>query len=165
MWLLGHLAIGYFSASLVSRYTREKIVVPLVLLVSIMPDFDLFLRGIITHRGPTHSLLIAVALFVPILLIYGRGYAYFAALLSHLFADYFVATSAKMQLFWPITSVGYAAPAYLRLSGVLETVVEIGLFVLMLVVIYRRTRIEKSAGIEKKSPEHRRSFTIRLKLY
>ena len=145
MWLLGHLALGYFSAYFVGKYTRERLIVPLVLLVSMAPDFDFFFRRFIIHRGPTHSLLVAVALFVPLILILRGGYVYFAALLSHLIADYFVANYERMQLFWPLTTAGFAAPSYLRLSGVAETIVEVGLFIIMLAMLARQAQKSREA--------------------
>jgi membrane-bound metal-dependent hydrolase YbcI (DUF457 family) len=148
MWLLGHLALGYFAAYIVGKYTRERLIVPLVFLVSMAPDFDFFLRGFIIHRGPTHSLFLAVALFVPLFLLLRSGYVYFAALLSHLMADYFVANYERMQLFLPLTTAGFAAPSYLRLSGVAETVVEVGLFIIMVAMLVRRVQLSRESRLK-----------------
>jgi len=127
----------------VGRFTGEKINIPLIWFCSLLPDLDLFFPGLIVHRGPTHSILVALAIFVPIYLYYRRGLPYFAALASHsLIGDYFV---PDLQLFWPISSGWFGAPSSLQLSGTTETLVELSLFVLMMaLVIWRHYSDSKS---------------------
>jgi len=141
MWILGHLALGYISALLVSRYTGEKVIIPLVLLVSLLPDLDRFFEGILVHRGPTHSIIVAIALFMPIFLLFRNGFVYFSALASHtLIGDYFVTGNPYEQLFWPVSNNWIGAPSYLQLSGRFETMVEVALFFVMLFLIVRSWR-------------------------
>jgi membrane-bound metal-dependent hydrolase YbcI (DUF457 family) len=90
MQLLGHLALGYFSALIISRYTKEQLYLPLVWIISVLPDIDLLFTHYIIHRGPTHSIILALILFLPIFIWYHKGLAYFAALASHsLIGDFF----------------------------------------------------------------------------
>jgi membrane-bound metal-dependent hydrolase YbcI (DUF457 family) len=136
MWLLGHISLGYFFGSLVARFTGEKINIPLIWFCSLLPDVDEFFQGLIVHRGPTHSILVAIAIFVPIYLYYRRGLPYFAALASHsLVGDFLV---PPLQFFWPISSGWFGAPSSLQLHGTTETLVEISLFVLMMALIIWR---------------------------
>jgi hypothetical protein len=63
------------------------------------------------------------------------GLPVFASFLAHsLVGDYI---TGPTQLFWPLPS-WYVASNPLRLSGVVESLVEVILFVLMLVVLSRR---------------------------
>lgn len=139
MWILGHLALGYFSAYYVSKYTKEKIIIPLVWFFSLVPDLDEFFYRYIVHRGPSHSIIVAVVVFIPMLLFFRSGWAYFAALASHiLIGDFFVPPT---QMFWPLSSVWFGAPPAFQLTGVVESAVEVSLFVLMAVVILHRRRL------------------------
>jgi membrane-bound metal-dependent hydrolase YbcI (DUF457 family) len=133
MWLLGHFSLGYFSSLFVSKYSKEKINIPLIWLLSIAPDVDEFFSRFIVHRGPTHSIVVAVVVFLPILLKYRTGYAYFAALASHTLVGDFLLPSE--QLFWPISRDWFGVPSVLQLVGKAETLLEISLFILMLIVI------------------------------
>ncbi|MCX6654066.1 MAG: metal-dependent hydrolase [Candidatus Bathyarchaeota archaeon] len=133
MWLLGHLSLGYFSSLVVGKYSKEKVNILLIWLLSIAPDIDEFFRPFIVHRGPTHSILVSFVVFLPILLKYRTGYAYLAALASHTLIGDFV--TPPEQLFWPISMGLYGAPPALQLVGIVETQIEVCLFVLMLMVI------------------------------
>jgi membrane-bound metal-dependent hydrolase YbcI (DUF457 family) len=138
MWILGHLALGYFSAFSVSRYTKEKIIIPVVWFFSMVPDLDELFYRYIVHRGPSHSIVVAIIVFIPVLLVFRSGWAYFAALASHiLIGDFFVPPT---QMFWPLSRAWFGAPSAFQLTGVLETVVEVSLFALMAVVIFYRRR-------------------------
>jgi membrane-bound metal-dependent hydrolase YbcI (DUF457 family) len=139
MWILGHIALGYFSAYSVSKFTKEKIIIPLVWIFSLLPDLDELFEGYIVHRGPSHSILFVIIVFIPIFLIFRKYLAYFAALASHiLVGDFFVPPT---QMFWPLTYTWYGVPSLLQLKGAVETVVEVTLFVLMLLFILHRRRL------------------------
>ncbi len=138
MWLLGHLALGYFSSLFTSKIFKEKYNLYVVFILSLAPDLDEFFRGYIVHRGPTHSILVAIICFIPIFLIFRKGFTYFASLASHsLIGDFFV---PPLQLFWPISNAWYGAPPQLQLKGGVETIVEVLLFLSMLAVIIWRSR-------------------------
>ena len=139
MWVLGHIALGYFSAYSVSKFTKERIIIPLVWIVSLLPDLDELIERYIAHRGPSHSIIFVIIMFIPVFLIFRRGLPYFAALASHiLIGDYFVPPT---QMFWPLTQSWYGAPSILQLKGTPETGVEVLLFILMLLFILHRRRL------------------------
>ncbi len=141
MWLLGHLGLGYIFGVSVEKVTGEKVRIPLVMLCSFLPDLDLLFEPFIIHRGPTHSIIVALALFVPIFLIFRRGLPYFAALASHsLIGDYF---QGSEQLFWPISKTFFGASSNLQLTNTTETLVEVILFLIMIVVILWRFQRSK----------------------
>jgi len=134
MYLLGHVALGYFAAKTVSRITYENFSIPLIWLVSLLPDIDLLIPGL-QHRGPTHSIIIALLLFTPILIILKRGLAYLAALATHtVIGDYF--TSYGCQLLWPINTAWMKAPIPLLLRGINEIYLELILFGSMIVIMF-----------------------------
>jgi membrane-bound metal-dependent hydrolase YbcI (DUF457 family) len=138
MYPLGHFALGYFSGKFIGKFTREGINIPIIWLISILPDVDIFFP-FIEHRGPTHSIIIALSLSLPLLLKYRRGYSYFAALASHsLIGDYF--TAYGCQLLWPITLTWYKAKPPFLINGKSELFIEAFLFALMLTVILLRHR-------------------------
>jgi membrane-bound metal-dependent hydrolase YbcI (DUF457 family) len=149
MWILGHLALGYFSAFTVGKFTKEKIIIPLVWVVCMLPDLDELFKGFVVHRGPSHSIIVAVIVFIPVVLLFRRGLPYFTALTSHmLIGDYLYPPT---QLFWPISNAWYGAPSWLQLRGTLETVVEVSLFILMVIVILHRRKLFIDTPSEKVS--------------
>jgi membrane-bound metal-dependent hydrolase YbcI (DUF457 family) len=78
--------------------------IPLVLTLSVIPDIDILLP-LVEHRGPFHSIVMATVIFVPILVLYGKGgFPYYAALVQHsLLGDYI--SGGRVQLLWPLTRV------------------------------------------------------------
>jgi membrane-bound metal-dependent hydrolase YbcI (DUF457 family) len=133
MQFLGHLALGYFFGATVSKYTKEKLNIPLIWIFSLLPDIDILTRGFLLHRGPTHSILLAAILFLPLYLITKRGLPYFAALASHtLIGDYF---NPSEKLFWPVSNDWFGAPSILQLTGRMLIIVEVSLFTLMVIAI------------------------------
>ncbi len=131
--MLGHVALGYFAAKTVKRITHENFNIPLMWLASLLPDIDLLIPGF-QHRGPSHSIVIAL-LFIPILIILKRGFAYLAALVTHTaIGDYF--TTYGCQLFWPINPTWMRAPMTLLLRGINEIYLELILFGSMIVIMF-----------------------------
>ena len=88
-----------------AKIAKTKINIPLVFTLSVIPDADIMLP-FVQHRGPTHSLLIASMVFLPIFTIYRRkAIPYFLALIQHpLIGDYL---AGRSQLLWPLTSQYY----------------------------------------------------------
>lgn len=141
MQILGHFALGYFSGTIVAKYTREKIFLPLIWFCSLLPDLDFFVPRLLIHRGPTHSIVLAVALFLPIYLVVRRGLPYFAALATHTLIGDFV--NPPESLFWPISNDWFGVPNGFALYGRNLMIVEGVLFALMvgvIVVKYLRAR-------------------------
>jgi membrane-bound metal-dependent hydrolase YbcI (DUF457 family) len=150
MWFLGHIALGYFSGVIVNHYTKEKIIIPLLWVAALLPDLDFLVRGLLIHRGPTHSILVATALFLPIYLLTKHGLPYFAALATHtLIGDYF---ENSEKLFWPLSNRMFGAPHYLQLTVTTETILGLTLFVLMIITILSRFFIQRRADQTQKMP-------------
>jgi membrane-bound metal-dependent hydrolase YbcI (DUF457 family) len=100
---MGHFALGYFSSEIIGKINKEKVNYPIIYTVSIMPDIDLFIP-FVEDRGPTHSIVIAFLIFLPIIIKYKRGYSYSSSLASHsLIGDFFTAYGCR--LFWPMVRV------------------------------------------------------------
>lgn len=159
MNFLGHFALGYFAAVLSSRITREEFFLPLVLMLSILPDVDVFILGL-EHRGPSHSLVLALALFLPFFIMHGRGFPYFAALASHsLIGDYL--TNRGCQMFWPLSSEWFVSSVAFN-TGPITMGLELSLFALMVgsqltglrVKLTRFTRNPRAPQISKGAADH-----------
>jgi membrane-bound metal-dependent hydrolase YbcI (DUF457 family) len=100
---VGHMALAYLLGKGSAKPLKVNLNIPLILVLSIIPDMDLiFMRDL--HRGPTHSIITALIVFIPVFLIYRRkAVPYFLALASHsLIADFFI--GGRIQLLWPLTS-------------------------------------------------------------
>ncbi len=72
-------------------------------MLSVAPDIDLLFPLFLQHRGPTHSILMAFAIFVPFFALWHtKAVPYFAALIQHsLIGDYIA--GGNVQLLWPLT--------------------------------------------------------------
>ena len=130
MYPPGHLALGYFSGVLCKRVTGKDYNLVVIWVFSLLPDLDLFIPGVV-HRGPTHSVVVALLFFAPVLYFYRGGLSYLVSLLSHsLIGDYF--TASGCQLFWPLSAVWFRYEyALCSMSGVL-IYLEGFLFIVML---------------------------------
>jgi membrane-bound metal-dependent hydrolase YbcI (DUF457 family) len=138
MWFLGHLAIGYFIGISISKFTQEKINLPLLFFFSILPDIDVFIPEL-QHRSVTHSVVLALTMFIPIFLISKSGFAYFCALASHtLIGDFF--TGSQFQLFWPVTNEFFLSPDVFRLTGLTENFIEYSFFAIMAYINIQKVR-------------------------
>lgn len=142
MFPLGHFAIGYFTGLIIQRYTKEDFNIFLIWLISLSPDID-FLIPFVEHRGPTHSILFAISIFIPIFVKYRRGLPYFGALASHsLIGDYF--TDYGCKILWPLNDNWIKVSNPFLLVGGKKIVTEFLLFSIMLLVIYIHSRATKT---------------------
>lgn len=100
------MALGYILAKASSKAVKTSFNIPLVLVLSVIPDADILIRGL-QHRGPTHSVIVALIIFIPIFAFYRKkAIPYFLALIQHaLIGDYIA--GGKIQLFWPLTRQYY----------------------------------------------------------
>jgi membrane-bound metal-dependent hydrolase YbcI (DUF457 family) len=125
--------LGYILAKTSSKVLRVKINLPLIFLLSILPDIDLLIPGL-NHRGPTHSIIITTAIFV-LFFVYYRTQAapFYVAIMQHgLIGDYL--SGGGIQLLWPLTTGFYG----LNLALVSQTSVSIELvsFVVAIAVLF-----------------------------
>jgi membrane-bound metal-dependent hydrolase YbcI (DUF457 family) len=68
-YAVGHFAVGYILAKLTSKMTKTKFNIALILTLSVIPDVDILIPYV-AHRGPTHSILMAFIVFIPIFALY-----------------------------------------------------------------------------------------------
>jgi membrane-bound metal-dependent hydrolase YbcI (DUF457 family) len=133
---VGHLALGYLTGKASGELLKQKINIPLILTVSIIPDIDMLIPGFY-HGGPTHSIVLLLAFAFPAILLWKtQTIPYVLALLTHpLIGDYLTRYNTVMgvQLFFPITSNWYSAgsEAYRQLY----TYIELALFVVFLIAL------------------------------
>jgi len=109
------------------------------MVLSIIPDidiiFDLF-TGAQIHRGPTHSLVVAIVAFIPFFIIYRKkAVPYFLALISHpLIGDL---PGGGVQLLWPISNAKFGLPVYISVFNPISILAELILFIVALLVLYK----------------------------
>ena len=103
---VGHLALGYISSKASAKLLKTELNIPLILTLSILPDIDILIP-FLTHRGPTHSVLVAFVVFLPLFAVFRKkAVPYFLALLQHsLISDYIA--GGQIQLLWPVTIQQY----------------------------------------------------------
>jgi membrane-bound metal-dependent hydrolase YbcI (DUF457 family) len=100
---VGHMALAYILGKASAKPLKINISIPILLVLSLLPDVDIIFLGEL-HRGPTHSMIAAFAIFIPVFVFYSyRAIPYFLALVSHsLIADFLI--GGQLQLLWPITT-------------------------------------------------------------
>jgi hypothetical protein len=103
------MALAYLLGKGSAKPLKVNLNIPLILVLSIIPDIDILLGVSELHRGPTHSIITALIIFIPVFAIYRRkAVPYFIALASHsLIGDFFIAGHIGIMLFWPLSSNFY----------------------------------------------------------
>ena len=136
------MAIAYLLGKSSSKGLRVKINIPILLVLSILPDSDIifdFLTGSQIHRGPTHSIIVAVLAFIPIFIIFRKkAIPYFLALISHpLIGDFL--TGGRLQLFWPLSTNEYGlhelGGPYIDIFSPVNIALEVSLFIVATLVL------------------------------
>jgi membrane-bound metal-dependent hydrolase YbcI (DUF457 family) len=133
MYAVGHLALGYITGKAAGKLLTLEVNVPLLLLASIISDFDLLIPGL-EHRGPTHSFILLTLLFLPLFIIYGKKVVpYFVALVQHsLVGDY---VTGGVQLLWPLTTHIYGV--VLEATSITAVVLEWVFFLASLAIMLK----------------------------
>jgi membrane-bound metal-dependent hydrolase YbcI (DUF457 family) len=150
LFAIGHFALGYLTGKGSSKLFKAKMNLPLILVVSVLPDIDLILQFInpelFMHRGPTHSIITFTLLMLPLFIIYKKqAIPYYAALLSHsLIGDYF---TGGIELFWPISKGWFGLNFDVRDLG--SVIAELVLFTIMLVVMLRSKDLQSMLKPQK----------------
>ena len=131
---VGHLSLGYLLGKASSKLLGTNLNLPLVFTLSVLPDIDI-LFPFLRHRGPTHSLIVTLIVFIPIFVVYGKKAApYLLALISHpLIGDYI--GGGGVQLLWPLTRETYGIKLAIRDTTSIAT--ECTLFVIFLILIIK----------------------------
>lgn len=139
MFAIGHFALGYLTGKTSATLLKTKLNLPLLLVISIIPDIDLLLQYVeptlFMHRGPPHSILTYIAIIMPFLLIYKKkALPYFVALLSHsLLGDFF---TGGIELFWPITQEWFGAIG-IEVMSLTNAALELTLFAVALPIMFK----------------------------
>ena len=134
MFAVGHIASGYIIGSGLNKAIGESQNLPALWTLSLLPDIDLLIPGL-EHRGPTHSIIVALLIFIPLFIIrYRKTVPFFAALATHsLISDYI--TDGGVKLFWPISSEWVKYENTIMMGTKLETYVELTLFSLLILTL------------------------------
>ena len=100
------MALGYLLSKGSAKALKTDLNLPIALTLSVIPDIDIFIP-FLEHRGPTHSLALALLAFVPVLAINGKRAApYLLALVQHsVVGDYLI--GGQTQLLWPMATPSY----------------------------------------------------------
>lgn len=133
------MALGYILGKGSARLVKTNLNIPLVLVLSVIPDIDILaehvdgLGSVIPHRGPIHSVLVALVVFIPIFIIYRKAaLPYFMALIQHaLIGDYFI--GGQLELFWPITPQKFGFPT--DIQSIQNVGLELSLFAVSIILL------------------------------
>ena len=147
---VGHIALGYLFGKASGRLFKVSFNIPLVLVLSLIPDIDIvfqfFLQSTI-HRGPTHSVVMAIMVFAPFFFFYRqKAVPYFAALASHsLIGDFLI--GGQTQLLWPISTnefgINELGLPYINIYNPINIALEFSLFALATIVMLKTHDISK----------------------
>jgi membrane-bound metal-dependent hydrolase YbcI (DUF457 family) len=124
------MALAYLLGKPSAKALKVNLNIPLLMVLSIIPDIDLLLIPSM-HRGPTHSAIVAIIVFIPLFVVYRkRALPYFLALISHsLIGDFFV--GGQIQLFWPLTQefgLHELGLTYIAIEDTANVAIELSLF-------------------------------------
>ena len=133
------MALGYILGRGSARLVKTNLNIPLALTLSVIPDIDILaehidgLASVIPHRGPVHSVLVALLVFIPIFIIYHKAaLPYFIALIQHaLIGDYFI--GGQLELFWPITQQKFGYPT--SIQSIQNVGLELSLFTISIILL------------------------------
>jgi membrane-bound metal-dependent hydrolase YbcI (DUF457 family) len=144
LFAVGHMSLAYLLGKGSGKALRTKINIPLIMVLSILPDIDIIFDLITNsqiHRGPTHSVVVAFFAFIPFFIIYRKkAVPYFLALISHpLIGDFFI--GGKLQLFWPFSTTQYGlhelGGPYIDIYGTINVALELTFFVVAMLLMYK----------------------------
>jgi hypothetical protein len=147
------MALGYILGRGSARLTKTNLNIPLVLVLSVIPDIDILaehidgLASVIPHRGPIHSVLVALVAFTPIFIIYHKAaLPYFIALIQHaLIGDYFI--GGQLELFWPITQQKFGFPT--SIQSIQNVGLELSLFTVSIILLLATKDLHKMLQPDK----------------
>jgi membrane-bound metal-dependent hydrolase YbcI (DUF457 family) len=132
MFAVGHLALGYILAKSTSRALKVKVNLPIIFLLSVLPDIDIAIPDL-NHRGPLHSIIIITLAFIPFFLYYKKqvGPSYVAIAQHSLVGDYLA--GGGVQLLWPLTNQSYGIN--LSMTGQTSVLIELVCFISALIIL------------------------------
>jgi len=144
MFAVGHLSLGYLFSRGSAKLLGTEINLPLVFLLSLIPDIDIIIP-ILEHRTITHSIIVAILLFLPLFAFCrNKAVPYFIALAQHVIVGDFLTGGTYgggTQIFWPLTSANYGLPIGI-LSGT-NIAIEWGSFLVAIAVMLQTKDLQK----------------------
>ncbi|MCJ7762892.1 metal-dependent hydrolase [Candidatus Bathyarchaeota archaeon] len=131
------MALAYLLGKSSAKLLKVNLNIPLILVLSILPDVDILFGVSALHRGPTHSLILALIVFIPFFALYRRKAApYFLALISHsLISDFLI--GGQLMLFWPLTSTLFGLNDYICIRSLENIALEWALFAVSTIVMFK----------------------------
>ena len=148
MYAVGHIALGHIVGRIFGRLTGDEANIPLVWSLSVVPDLDLLFRGL-DHRGPSHSLVVALAVFAPFLLYkFRKSIVYLAVLTAHtVIGDYF---TGEVMMLWPFSHENFVFQYTISMENPLEVYLELAFFVVFLGVFVLKRDYKQllNSGVE-----------------
>lgn len=130
------MALGYLLAKPTSKLLKTRLVVPFVLVLSTLPDADIIVPSL--HRGPSHSVITALLVFVPFIILYRKkAVPYFLALVSHaVIGDFLI--GGGVQLLWPLSDAKFGNYWFFtRITDPANVALELVLFVVATIVMFK----------------------------
>jgi len=133
------MALAYLLGKASAKFLKVSINIPLILVLSIIPDIDILLGFLLKseiHRGPTHSIITAILFFIPFFVLYRqKAVPYFAALISHsLIADFLI--GGQLQLLWPLSTSEFGF-TFIAIDSSVNIALEFTLFVIAAFVMLK----------------------------
>jgi len=146
---VGHLSLGYLLSKICSKTLKTDLDIPLILMLSVIPDVDILIP-FLQHKGPTHSIIVALIIFTPILIAHRRkAIPYLIALSQHpLIGD------GAVQLLWPITCEKFGVG--LNIKSQMNTYLEYTLFTLAF------TTMLKTGDLKTLLKPHKSNITLTI---
>jgi membrane-bound metal-dependent hydrolase YbcI (DUF457 family) len=146
MFAVGHIGLGYLVAKASQRLSKTEVNLPLIFLLSVIPDVDLLIPDQV-HRGFTHSIVALSIVFIPFFVYYRKkSIPYFVAIAQHALVGDFL-TNGGAEILWPLTStafgVGIGMKSWINIS------LEWAIFLVAIAILFRTNdsrRLLKPSG-------------------
>jgi hypothetical protein len=123
LFFLGHMTWAYVWGQMSAGRRSEKLFIPAVLVLGILPDIDLLLRRFgVAHHTFTHSFFFWLVVFVPFFVVFRqRSFPYFVAVVQHFaFGDFIV---GSVTILWPFSTMFFGLN--IALVSVLDVALEV----------------------------------------
>jgi membrane-bound metal-dependent hydrolase YbcI (DUF457 family) len=109
MLAVGHMSVAYLLTKGLKRSRWKSMSIPLVWVFSLLPDLDLLIPQI-RHMGPTHSIIFAIAAFLPFYFYKGKEVEpYFLSYASHTVLGDMI-TNRGVWFLWPLSRRRFFLP-------------------------------------------------------
>jgi membrane-bound metal-dependent hydrolase YbcI (DUF457 family) len=133
------VALAYLLGKASAKLFKVDFNMPLILTLSIIPDIDIIFEFLLKspiHRGPTHSIITAILVFIPFFLLYRqKATPYFAAFASHsLIGDFLI--GGQIQLLWPLSTNEYGFRG-INIYDPVNIALEFTLFAIALIFMFK----------------------------